>query len=64
MRKITQNTEHRRNSMFYTILNFMWIFCSTFLLSFAITDIFGKYTGRNIFSLDYILISGLMVATV
>lgn len=50
--------------MFYTILNFMWIFCSTFLLGFVITDIFGKYTGRNILSLDYILIGGLMAATV
>lgn len=33
--------------MFYTILNFMWIFCSTFLLGFVITDIFGKYTGSD-----------------
>ena len=50
--------------MLYTILNFGWILCSTFLLGFVITDIFGKYTGKNILSLDYILISGLMVATV
>ena len=50
--------------MLYTILNFGWILCSTFLLGFAIMNAFGKCTGKSILSLDYILISGSLCGNI
>ena len=50
--------------MIYTLLNFGWIFISTFLLGFGFLTVLGKCFNKNLLSIDFILITGLMAATV
>lgn len=50
--------------MIYTLLNFGWIFISTFLLGFGFLAVLGKCFNRNLLSIDFILMTGLMTATV
>lgn len=50
--------------MLYTLLNFIWIALTTFLLGILIISIVQKIMKINIVSLDSILISGLVFATV
>lgn len=50
--------------MIYTLLNFGWIFISTFLLGFGFLTVLGKCFKKNLLSTDFILITGLMAATV
>ncbi len=50
--------------MIYTLLNFGWIFISTFLLGFGFLTVLGKCFKKNLLSIDFILITGLMAATV
>ena len=50
--------------MIYTLLNFGWIFISTFLLGFGFLTVLGKCFKKNLLSTNFILITGLMAATV
>lgn len=50
--------------MVYTLLNFGWIFISTFLLGFAFLTMLGKCFNKNLLSIDFILVTGLMTAAV
>ena len=50
--------------MVYTLLNFGWIFISTFLLGFALLTVLGKCFNKNLLSIDFILVTGLMTAAV
>ena len=50
--------------MLYTLINFGWIFISTFLLGFGFLAVLGKCFNRNLLSIDFILVTGLMSATV
>lgn len=62
MKKIVQKEELA--VMLYTLLNFIWIALTTFLLGILIISIVQKIMKINIVSLDSILISGLVFATV
>lgn len=50
--------------MIYTLLNFGWIFISTFLLGFGFLTVLAKCFKKNLLSTNFILITGLMAATV
>lgn len=50
--------------MILSLLNFAWIFLSTFIMGFGIIRLFEKCVGKNLMRLDFVLISGIVGATV